>query len=113
MSQTHVYPLDGAAGRVPNRDTAWAWRDAAYAQVFLGAALEPGLDEELRKWAVGFSDAIRPHALGGAYSNFMMDEGAERARAAFRGNYERLQQVKARVDPGNLFHVNQNVVPMS
>jgi hypothetical protein len=43
----------------------------------------------------------------------MMDEGPERARAAFRGNYERLQQVKAWVDPGNLFHVNQNVVPVA
>jgi hypothetical protein len=112
MSQAHMYPLDGAAGRPGNADTAWAWRDAAFAQVFLGADSEPGGDEELRAWSVGFSDAIRPHALGGSYSNFMMDEGPERARAAFRGNYERLQQVKARVDPGNLFHVNQNVVPV-
>jgi hypothetical protein len=108
-----MYPLDGAAGRPGNGDTAWAWRDAAFAQVFVGAGTEPGRDEELRAWSVGFSDAIRPHALGGAYSNFMMDEGPERARAAFRGNYERLQQVKAWVDPGNLFHVNQNVVPVA
>jgi hypothetical protein len=113
VSQTHVYPIDGAAARVPNGDTAWAWRDATYAQVFVGIDHEPGRDDELREWAVGFSDAIEPYALGGAYSNFMMDEGLERARTAFRGNYERLAKVKAQYDPDNLFHVNQNIVPVT
>jgi FAD/FMN-containing dehydrogenase len=42
-----------------------------------------------------------------------MDEGLERARTAFRGNYERLAKVKAQYDPDNLFHVNQNIVPAS
>jgi FAD/FMN-containing dehydrogenase len=43
--------------------------------------------------------------------NMMMDEGQERVRAAYRGNYERLARVKAQYDPGNLFRVNQNVQP--
>ena len=111
LSQTHVYPIDGAASRVPNGDTAWAWRDARYAQVIVGVEGGPGRDEEIRDWAIGFSDALKPYGLGGAYTNFMMDEGQERARASFRGNYERLQRVKAQYDPGNLFHVNQNIVP--
>jgi FAD/FMN-containing dehydrogenase len=42
-----------------------------------------------------------------------MDEGQERARASFRGNYEQLQRVKAAYDPDNLFHVNQNIVPVT
>jgi FAD/FMN-containing dehydrogenase len=111
VSQTHIYPIDGAAARVANGDTAWAWRDATYAQVFVGVDAGPGRDDELRDWAVGFSDAIEPFALGGGYSNFLMDEGQERARASFRGNYEQLQRVKAAYDPDNVFHVNQNIVP--
>jgi FAD/FMN-containing dehydrogenase len=41
--------------------------------------------------------------------NFMMDEGQDRIKAAYRGNYARLAQVKRRYDPYNLFHLNQNI----
>jgi FAD/FMN-containing dehydrogenase len=41
----------------------------------------------------------------------MMDEGEDRVRASYRGNYDRLAQVKAAYDPGNLFRVNQNIAP--
>jgi FAD/FMN-containing dehydrogenase len=40
-----------------------------------------------------------------------MDEGQERVRAAYRDNYPRLAQIKARYDPRNLFRVNQNIQP--
>jgi len=32
-------------------------------------------------------------------------------RASYGSNYERLAQIKARYDPANLFHVNQNIQP--
>ncbi len=34
-------------------------------------------------------------------------------RASYKGNYDRLPQVKRRYDPDNLFHVNQNIPPAS
>ena len=40
-----------------------------------------------------------------------MDEGEDRVRASYRGNYDRLAQVKRRYDPENMFHVNQNIQP--
>jgi FAD/FMN-containing dehydrogenase len=41
----------------------------------------------------------------------MMDEGRERVRASYRGNYDRLARVKAEYDPGNTFRINQNIQP--
>ena len=52
-----------------------------------------------------------PASLGGAYLNFKMDEGEEIIKAGYRDNYPRLQQIKAKDDPSNLFHINQNIKP--
>ena len=41
----------------------------------------------------------------------MMNEGQDRVKASYRGNYGRLAQVKQRYDPDNTFHVNQNIQP--
>jgi FAD/FMN-containing dehydrogenase len=56
---------------------------------------------------------VHPYTLGGAYVNFMMEEGQERIRVTYGGNYARLQKVKAKYDPDNFFHVNQNITPRS
>jgi FAD/FMN-containing dehydrogenase len=47
------------------------------------------------------------------YVNFagFGEEGADLVRAAYGENYDRLARVKARYDPANLFHVNQNIKP--
>ena len=56
-------------------------------------------------------DELHPTSAGGAYVNFLMEEGQERVKASYTRNYERLTQVKRRYDPENVFHVNQNIVP--
>ncbi len=43
----------------------------------------------------------------------MMDEGEDRVQASYGSNYNRLSKIKARYDPANLFHVNQNIQPKS
>jgi integrase/recombinase XerD len=52
---------------------------------------------------------ILSSSAGGAYVNFMMDEGQERVRATYRENYDRLVAVKNKYDPSNFFHINQNI----
>jgi len=44
----------------------------------------------------------------GGYVNFMTDDGA-RVDDNYRGHYQRLAQIKRIYDPGNLFHLNQNI----
>ena len=59
-----------------------------------------------------FGDAIKPFALGGGYMNYMTgDEGAERIRAAYGAQYERLVEIKRTYDPSNFFRGNQNIHP--
>lgn len=60
---------------------------------------------------MAYSEALDPYSMGGGYVNMMMDEGQERVRATYRGNYDRLSAIKATYDPDNLFHVNQNIRP--
>ena len=56
-------------------------------------------------------EALHPYSAGGAYVNFMMEEGDDRIRATYRDNYERLVAIKDKYDPTNLFRVNQNIKP--
>ena len=110
-SGMHMYPVDGVASQVGNDETAWAFRDAKWVQVIVGVDPEPASAGVLRDWAVGYSEAIYPHSLGGAYVNMIMDEGQERVRASYRDNYARLARIKAHYDPQNVFNVNQNILP--
>jgi len=58
-------------------------------------------------------DAMSPLATGGAYVNFLSgDEGAGRLRAAYGEDVcEWLAKLEATWDPGNVFHLNQNIEP--
>jgi FAD/FMN-containing dehydrogenase len=110
-SGTHLYPINGAAHRVGQADTAFSYRDATYAQVMVGVTPDPAENEHLISWAREYWTALHPHSAGGAYVNMMMEEGQDRVKAAYRGNYDRLARIKREYDPHNLFHVNQNIKP--
>ena len=113
QSTMHLYPIDGAAHDVGTGDTAFSYRDAGWAEVIFGVDPDPANAETIRDWCVGYWEATHPYSAGGAYVNFMMDEGQERVRATYRDNYDRLAQIKAQYDPDNVFRVNQNIHPAS
>jgi FAD/FMN-containing dehydrogenase len=110
-SGMHLYNADGAASHVPNDATAWSYRDARWVQVIVGVDPDPANAAALRDWAVGYSEAVYPYSMGGAYINMIMDEGADRVKLSYRDNYDRLARIKAQYDPGNVFRVNQNIQP--
>jgi FAD/FMN-containing dehydrogenase len=111
LSTMHLYPIDGAAGRVSPTETAFNHRDAAWSMVIAGIDPDPANARPITTWAKEYWAALHPYSAGGAYVNFMMEEGAERVRATYGDNYERLVDVKTHYDPQNRFCVNQNITP--
>jgi hypothetical protein len=110
-STMHLYPIDGAAHRIGTADTAWSYRDAMWAQVIVGVDPDPVNNDRIVTWTKKCWEALHPYSAGGAYVNFMMDEGEERIKATYRDNYDRLAAVKRQYDPTNFFRVNQNIKP--
>ena len=111
-SAMHLYPVNGAAHKVGNSETPFSYRDAVWSEVIVGVDPDPANRQLITAWAKDYYDALHPYGAGGAYVNFMMEEGEDRIRATYRGNYDRLAAIKAKYDPGNFFNVNQNIRPV-
>jgi FAD/FMN-containing dehydrogenase len=111
FSTMHLYPINGAGSRPGKGDTAWSYRDSTWAQVIVGVDPDPANRDTIVNWARSYFDDLHPHSAGGAYVNFMMEEGEDRIKATYRDNYSRLTAIKARYDPTNFFRVNQNIRP--
>jgi Berberine and berberine like len=103
--------LGGAMARVPATATAFAHR-ASRLMVNVAALYERPEDAEAqRTWVDRFAAALRDGNVR-AYVNFLGDEGQARIREAYPGpTWQRLAAIKARYDPTNLFHRNQNIPP--
>jgi len=110
-STMHLYPINGAAHRVGRTDTPWSYRNANFSEVIVSVDPDPANNERMIQWAKDYWTALHPFSTGGAYVNMIMDEGQDRVVAAYRENYTRLAQIKAKYDPRNLFHLNQNIKP--
>ena len=111
LSLTHLNHFGGAMSRVANDATPFAHRDAMFA--FSQDAFWEGPEATAPnvKWVKDYWQAMRAHSPRGAYVNFMADEGEDRVRESYRGNYDRLLQIKRKYDPANLFRLNQNIKP--
>ena len=111
LSLTHLNHFGGAMSRVANDATPFAHRDAMFA--FSQDAFWEGPEATAPNvtWVKDYWQAMRTHSPRGAYVNFMADEGEDRVRESYRGNYDRLLQIKRKYDPANLFRLNQNIKP--
>ncbi|MWA12179.1 FAD-binding oxidoreductase [Streptomyces sp. BA2] len=112
LSTMHLYPVDGAAARVDQEDTAWGYRDAVWSGVIGGIDPDPDNAGTIREWCVDYWEELHPHSMGGAYVNFIGEgEDHSRVKATYRDHYSRLTRIKNAYDPANLFHANQNIAP--
>ena len=101
----------GAATRVEPTATAFPHRSPGYNLIIISEWADPAQTEDGIAWARQTYDALRPHMADAAYVNYLDADDANRVRAAYGPNYQRLGDLKLRYDPENLFHLNQNIPP--
>ena len=115
LSQSVIFHIAGALNERADDDGAVGNRDAKYVTGF--AAVWPPDDprgDMHVAWARESWETIRPFSTGGNYVNFQLaEDDTTRTVDAYGRNYERLQSLKAKYDPDNLFRVNRNIPPAS
>jgi berberine-like enzyme len=110
-STIHIYSINGACNRVPVGNTAFSHRDATFATVIAGMWPDPAANDANISWVRDYYAALAPHSDDAGYINFMSSDDQGRIEANYRANYDKLVAVKRAYDPGNLFHLNQNIAP--
>jgi FAD/FMN-containing dehydrogenase len=111
LSMIHIHHLGGAISREPAGGSAFAHRDSAFVYNLIATWTEPSEDQTHIDWAKSLFDELCPYSAGAAYLNFLGNEGAVRAAAAYGSSLARLSELKGRYDPDNVFRVNQNIRP--
>ena len=107
-----VEPLGGAVRRVPERDTAFTMRDGDYNLAIVGRWADPADGERTIAWARQLNRELAPHSLESGYVNYLPeDEGGRVAAIYGAGRYKRLQDLKRKYDPLNVFRMNANIAP--
>jgi hypothetical protein len=112
MSAIHIHQMGGAVARVAAGATAFGNRGTPFAYNLVSTWTDPNEDARHIEANRALAAALEPTSTGGAYVNFLGDEGSARIRAAYgESTYDRLSQLKRTYDPGNLFRRNQNIPP--
>ncbi len=112
LSAIHMHHLGGAVRRVGEDATAFGDRDATFVVNIVSSWTDPNENDAQVAWTRKTFDALSEFSKGGAYINFLGQEGGERVKAAYGpAKYGRLVELKRKYDPENLFHLNQNVKP--
>ena len=111
FSQIEVLAMGGAIRRVSPEATAFPHRDAAWLINVPATWEDAASDSAEINWARRSFAAVEPHLTGGKYVNFMGEDERADAGGAYGETLRRLRLVKRAYDPGNVFRLNQNIVP--
>lgn len=114
MGQLLLEHIHGAAARVGVGDTAFPHRKEGYNFLVLAQWMEPADTSRCIAWARETYEMMQPFFVSGRYVNYLDDdEAGDPVAAAYGPNYRRLQQIKAKYDPKNVFRMNQNIRPLA
>jgi len=114
MGQLLLEHFHGAVTRVGVTDTAFPHRARGYNLVVLSEWMDPKDNNACTAWARDSYQAMQPFMGSGRYVNYLGDdEPGDPVAAAYGSNHRRLQQIKAKYDPENFFHINQNIRPQA
>lgn len=111
LTCAYLQQMHGMAGRVLPSATAFPHRGDHFDFSLLSQWADPTATKANIKWTSELHSALRPHVDEAVYVNNLGNEGSDRVRAAYGPNYDRLVEIKAKYDPTNFFHLNQNIAP--
>jgi hypothetical protein len=112
MGQLLMEHFHGAATRIPVNATAFPHRSVGYNAVIISEWLDAALNARCVSWARETYAALSPFSTESRYVNYLGDdETGNPVAAAYGANHDRLQKLKAKYDPQNVFHMNQNILP--
>ena len=114
MGHIPLEHIHGAATRVGIGDTAFPHRADSYDFLVVSEWMDKADTDRCIAWARDTYAAMKPFMVAGRYVNYLdHDESGDPVAAAYGPNYQRLQELKAKYDPSNFFHMNQNIRPFS
>jgi FAD/FMN-containing dehydrogenase len=113
-SEIYVLQLGGAIGDASEAATAYTGRAAQYYWIVQPIWDDAAQDSACLAWGRETASRLVSLSMEGNYVNEQADSGSALAAKAYGvEKYRRLQRLKARFDPDNLFRLNQNVVPQA
>jgi FAD/FMN-containing dehydrogenase len=101
----------GALNRPPAGATAFVHRDMLFSLQYLAYFSGGAAGRASRRWINGVWRALRPHASGEAYQNYIDPELDGWQHAYYGANLERLREIKKQVDPDFRFRFRQAIPP--
>ena len=110
LSPVLFFHIHGEAARVSPDATAFVHRKNQWDSDIIAQWIEPANDEINISWTRKFWKEVEP-LTNGVYVNHLDKDDSGRIKNAYADNYKRLQQIKAKYDPGNFFNLNNNIVP--
>jgi FAD/FMN-containing dehydrogenase len=114
MGQLLLEHIHGAASRVGVEDTAFPHRRVGYNFLVLAQWMQPADTSRCIAWARETYERMQPFFASSRYVNYLDDdETGDPVATAYGPNYVRLQRIKAKYDPKNLFRMNQNIRPLA
>jgi FAD/FMN-containing dehydrogenase len=114
MGQLLIEHFHGAATRIQATDTAFPHRAQGYNLLVLSEWMEQANTSDCIAWARQTYADMEDFFGSGRYVNYLGDdELGDLTSAAYGPNYRRLQELKTKYDPSNVFHMNQNILPLS